>query len=76
MPYVCFCAEDKNELRFPCSVNLSGRTSTSSIDTSFVVGDLQRAGCMYVRFITTQSSNACLLFDDFGGRKFYDGGPR
>ena len=43
------------------SINLSGRTSTSSIDTSFVVGDLQRACCMYVRFITTKSSNACFI---------------
>jgi hypothetical protein len=61
LPSVRFCAERKNELRIPCSVNLSGRTSTSSIDTSFVVGDLQRAGCMYVRIIPTQSSNACFI---------------
>ena len=61
LPFVCFCAERKNELRIPCSVNFSGRTSTSSIDTSFVVSDLQRAGCMYVRFITTQSWNASFI---------------
>jgi hypothetical protein len=59
--FVCICAERKNELRIPCSVYLCGRTSTSSIDISFVVSDLQRAGCMYVRFITTQSSNVCFI---------------
>ena len=54
-----------NEVRIPCSINLSGRTSTSSIDTSFVVGDLQTAGCMYVRFIPTAMSHACFIICRF-----------
>ena len=65
LPFVCSCAEPKNILGIPCSVNLFGRTSTPSIDTTFVVRDLQTAGCMYVRFIPTQSSNACFIICRF-----------
>ena len=50
MIVVCvFLCRSYNEVRITCSINLSGRAS-SSVDASVVEGDLQTTGCVNVRF--------------------------
>ena len=66
MIVVCvFLCVTYNEVRIPYAINLSDRTSTSYIDATFVVVDLQTAGYIYVRFIPTQISHACFIICRF-----------
>ena len=60
------------KVRITFSINLSGRTS-SFVDASVVVGDLQTTGCMYLWFIPTPSSHACFIICRFRWPPFKGG---
>ena len=73
MIVVCvFLCRSYIKLRITCSINLSSRTS-SSMDASVLVGDLQTTGCMYLWFIPTPSSHACFIICRFRWPPFKDG---
>jgi hypothetical protein len=69
--FVCvFLHRTYNEVRIPCSINLSVKTSTSSIDATFVVVSYgQEAVC--TKDLSPHEVHMCVsLFADFCGRTF------
>ena len=76
MIVVCvFLYRSYNEVRIPCSINLSVKSSTSTIDAKFVEGDLETTGCMYVCFIHTAMSHASFILCQFWWPYFLRWGP-